>query len=151
MAVICLSFYIVINNKPWIVVFKTHHWNFFSRFWVSGMERNFISYSHETTDSLNEPYDYSSIMHYNNKAFTSNGRDTMQSKINPLLRFGKRNGFSTVDIRQLAKLYSCPKLKKPSGNNYCRYCVLLRVLLYCQDISCVYIVAFWISNCFLQN
>ena len=76
------------------------------------MERNFISYDHETTDSLNEPYDYRSIMHYNNKAFSRNGRDTMQSNNDPRRRFGKRKSLSAVDIRQLSKLYSCSQKKK---------------------------------------
>ena len=73
-----------------------------------GMERNFISYSHYPVDTLNEPYDYFSIMHYGNKAFSSNGKDTMQSRGNPYLRFGKRRSLSGVDIKQLTRLYRCP-------------------------------------------
>ncbi|CAB3998734.1 zinc metallo ase nas-4-like, partial [Paramuricea clavata] len=73
-----------------------------------GMKRNFRSYSHYPADSLNEPYDLFSIMHYDNKAFSSNGQDTMQSRRNPYLRFGKLRSLSRVDIKQLTKLYSCP-------------------------------------------
>ena len=73
-----------------------------------GMERNFLSYSHHPVDSLNEPYDLFSIMHYDNKAFSRNGQDTMQSRKNPYLRFGRHRSLSRVDIKQLTKLYNCP-------------------------------------------
>ncbi|XP_046854247.1 zinc metalloproteinase nas-15-like isoform X2 [Xenia sp. Carnegie-2017] len=73
-----------------------------------GMERNFLTYRHSPTDSLKEPYDFLSIMHYDNKAFSSNGMDTIQSKRNPKMRFGKVRKLSKVDLRQLKKLYRCP-------------------------------------------
>lgn len=87
-------------------------------FHVLGMERNFLSYSHYPVDSLNEPYDLLSIMHYDNKAFSSNGQDTMQSIRNPKIRFGRFRSLSRVDIRQLTKLYSCStRLNSRKGRN----------------------------------
>ncbi|XP_028402566.1 zinc metalloproteinase nas-4-like [Dendronephthya gigantea] len=81
---------------------KVFWWNI-----QEGMERNFLSYSHYPADSLNEPYDLFSIMHYDNKAFSGNGQDTMQSIRDPGFRFGRFRSLSHVDIRQLKKLYSC--------------------------------------------
>lgn len=75
---------------------------------LAGMERNFLTYRHYPTDSLKEPYDFLSIMHYDNKAFSSNGMDTIQSKRNPKMRFGKVRKLSKMDLRQLKKLYQCP-------------------------------------------
>ena len=82
------------------------------------MESNFFSYSHYPVDSLDEPYDLFSIMHYDNKAFSGNGQDTMQSKTNPYLRFGKVRSLSVVDIKQLMKLYSCSPRSKPKGKKH---------------------------------
>lgn len=79
------------------------------------MERNFLSYSHYPADSLNEPYDLFSIMHYDNKAFSGNGQDTMQSRTNPYLRFGRVRSLSIVDIKQLTKLYNCSPHSRQRG------------------------------------
>jgi len=37
------------------------------------------------TDSFGAPYDYKSTMHYDKKAFSSNGKDTIRTKVeNPI-------------------------------------------------------------------
>ncbi|KAJ7388507.1 hypothetical protein OS493_037127 [Desmophyllum pertusum] len=48
-----------------------------------------------------------SCLHYNNYAFSKNGKDTIQSLDDPERRFGQRDGFSKHDIRQINELYDC--------------------------------------------
>ena len=48
-------------------------------------------------------------MHYSNKAFSSNGEDTLVAKIDPSLRFGRRLQLTPYDIQQINTLYPCPK------------------------------------------
>ena len=73
-----------------------------------GMERNFRSYSHDVSDTLKQPYDLKSIMHYGNKAFTKNGGDTIISRRYPGLKLGaKKEKLSLIDHKQLNQLYKC--------------------------------------------
>ena len=71
------------------------------------MRRNFVSYRHGPIDTLDEPYDFLSIMHYDNKAFTKNGRDTIQSLTNPKMKLGQIKRLTKTDVRQINKLYRC--------------------------------------------
>ncbi|XP_028402556.1 zinc metalloproteinase nas-1-like isoform X2 [Dendronephthya gigantea] len=72
------------------------------------MERNFRSYSNGVTDTLNQPYDLKSIMHYGNKAFSKNGGDTIISRKYPWLKLGaKKEKLSAGDTKQLNQLYKC--------------------------------------------
>jgi len=69
---------------------------------------NFEKYRHGQADTLNEPYDKASVMHYGNYAFSTNGRKTIISRSNPNEVLGQRRGLSAIDIRQLKKMYKCP-------------------------------------------
>ncbi len=65
-------------------------------------------------DSLGEPYDLGSIMHYPNTAFgktdsRGNLMITIRSRVNPNMRLGQRNGFSESDLKQINILYGCKK------------------------------------------
>lgn len=51
-----------------------------------GRESNF--YKRET-NNLRSPYDFRSVMHYGNTAFTKNGEDTIQAIHDPDLRLGQ--------------------------------------------------------------
>jgi len=68
---------------------------------------NFEKYRHGQADTLNEPYDKASVMHYGNYAFSTNGRKTIVSVSNPNEVLGQRRGLSKIDIRQLKKMYKC--------------------------------------------
>ena len=47
-------------------------------------------------------------MHYPKNAFSINGQDTIQRRINPSGNLGNRNGLSEWDVKGLNLLYSCP-------------------------------------------
>ena len=81
---------------------------------LKGFEKNFDSYGPDRVDSAEEPYDFDSLMHYDNRAFSKNGDDTLQSLSAPGRPLGNMDHFSTIDIKQLLKDYPCkPWDKKP--------------------------------------
>ena len=56
---------------------------------------------------LGSVYDFESILHYGNKAFSKNERPTMLSIKEPDLQFGSKTKLSKNDILQLNRLYDC--------------------------------------------
>ncbi|XP_076358916.1 zinc metalloproteinase nas-15-like [Tachypleus tridentatus] len=73
----------------------------------AGMAYNFAKYTLQKIQHLGEPYDYASIMHYGEYAFS---KSRNQPTIKPLragVTIGQRNGFSSTDIRKINKLYQC--------------------------------------------
>ncbi len=94
---------------------------------LAGMERNFKSYPTDVSDTLNQPYDLKSIMHYGNKAFTKNGGDTIISRRFPDLRLGaKQEKLSSIDSSQLNQLYKCNVRSRRRSGYYSKF--VLRVL-----------------------
>ena len=82
-----------------------------------GFEKNFDSYGPDRVDSAEEPYDFDSLMHYDNQAFSKNGDNTLQSISDPNRPLGNMDDFSVIDIKQLLKYYPCkPWDKKPPIN-----------------------------------
>jgi len=80
-----------------------------------GYLRNFKKYNVEEIDTLDEEFDFSSIMLYRNQAFSKNGKDTIVPLDDATLRFGQRVEFSREDVRKINKLYKCEKyLKNPN-------------------------------------
>jgi hypothetical protein len=63
--------------------------------------------------SLGTPYDYQSIMHYGNTAFTKNGAFTIVPKNEQYLHvIGQRGGLSEGDVNRINYRYKC-KVDKP--------------------------------------
>ena len=58
-------------------------------------------------DLVGSVYDFKSILHYGNKAFSKNGKPTMLSIKEPDLQFGSSAKLSKTDILQLNRLYDC--------------------------------------------
>ncbi|XP_065060849.1 zinc metalloproteinase nas-15-like isoform X2 [Rhopilema esculentum] len=86
------------------------------------MSYNFRKYSHGEADYYGEGYDYDSLMHYENNAFSSNGYSTIVARSDPNKKLGQRAGFSATDIRQINKLYSCQLGGNCVDNHsYCSY------------------------------
>uniref|UniRef100_A0AAY5ECS5 Metalloendopeptidase n=1 Tax=Electrophorus electricus TaxID=8005 RepID=A0AAY5ECS5_ELEEL len=68
------------------------------------MQSNF---NKENTNNLNTPYDYSSVMHYGNTAFSINGKDTITPIPDALVAIGQRVELSTIDVKRIKILYEC--------------------------------------------
>lgn len=81
---------------------------------MPGQENNFYTVAPNEVNSLSEPYDYQSIMHYARNTFS---RSTYLDSIIPrreltgVLRpeIGQRQRLSPGDIAQANKLYECPR------------------------------------------
>jgi len=71
-----------------------------------GTRSNFKKYGSSKVDSLNEPYDYGSIMHYSRKAFSKNGKETIVPRKEGVT-IGQRTGLSPLDARQMNLMYNC--------------------------------------------
>ncbi|XP_073253971.1 hatching enzyme 1.2-like [Porites lutea] len=82
-----------------------------------GFEKNFDSYGPDRVDSAEEPYDFDSLMHYDNQAFSKNGENTLQAISDPDRHLGNKDDFSAIDIKQLLKHYPCKAWdRKPVDN-----------------------------------
>ncbi|GMR48509.1 hypothetical protein PMAYCL1PPCAC_18704 [Pristionchus mayeri] len=127
----CDKFGIVVHELGHVVGFWHEHTrpdrdDFVDIFYPSiqaGQDYNFERAKGEDVDSMGEPYDFNSIMHYARDTF-SRGlfHDTILPK--PSLGFkgeiGQRVQLSDGDIRQTAKMYNCNacggSLFSPSGH-----------------------------------
>lgn len=48
-------------------------------------------------------------MHYSNKEFSKNNKDTIQALSDPNMLLGNVNSLSAVDVLQINLLYNCPE------------------------------------------
>ncbi|XP_064635870.1 tolloid-like protein 1 [Lineus longissimus] len=81
---------------------------------MTGQEYNFNKLTAADVNSLGEPYDYASIMHYARNTFSRGTYvDTILPKLKPHMskrpEIGQRIKLSPGDIAQANKLYSCPR------------------------------------------
>ncbi|XP_056401090.1 embryonic protein UVS.2-like [Hyla sarda] len=71
-------------------------------------------------NNLSLPYDYSSVMHFDKYAYTSNDLPTIKPTPDPNVPIGQRDGLSVLDVAKINKLYNCnvcsTLLNTPSGN-----------------------------------
>ncbi|KAM7320014.1 hypothetical protein ACRRTK_020457 [Alexandromys fortis] len=75
---------------------------------LSGREYNFDIFSDSETDSLNVPYDYTSVMHYGKTAFQNGTEPTIVTKISEFEDvIGQQMDFSDYDVLKLNRLYNC--------------------------------------------
>ncbi|XP_067347064.1 hatching enzyme 1.2-like isoform X1 [Channa argus] len=70
----------------------------------TGMESNFMKVQ---TNNLGTPYDFNSVMHYPNYAFSKNGLPTISAKSNPNMVLGGATQMSSNDIARINRLYQC--------------------------------------------
>uniref|UniRef100_A0A8C8BF22 Meprin A subunit n=1 Tax=Otus sunia TaxID=257818 RepID=A0A8C8BF22_9STRI len=74
----------------------------------SGKDNNFLKYDDATSDSLNVPYDYTSVMHYSQNAFRNGTEPTIVTNIPDFMDvIGQRMDFSDYDLQKLNRLYNC--------------------------------------------
>ncbi|XP_003379499.1 zinc metalloproteinase nas-8 [Trichinella spiralis] len=74
----------------------------------AGAHSQFQKVSPSESNTFGERYDYRSIMHYDSKSFSKNGRDTMVAREPGMTSvMGKSGDFSPSDLRRLNTLYNC--------------------------------------------
>ncbi|XP_048575619.1 zinc metalloproteinase nas-7 isoform X2 [Nematostella vectensis] len=75
---------------------------------LPGQQKNFNRWNGRKLDFVGQAYDFTSVMHYGNTAFSKNGKPTMISIKDPNLQFGAtRSTLSDTDKIQLNALYDC--------------------------------------------
>lgn len=74
-----------------------------------GTENNFDKAPKGTTSGYGVPYDFGSVMHYGEHAFSVNNRATIVAKGKTNGRMGQRDGFSKLDISKINKMYKCSR------------------------------------------
>ncbi|XP_073942748.1 seminal metalloprotease 1-like isoform X2 [Choristoneura fumiferana] len=70
----------------------------------AGTEHNFAKYTNDTVTDFGVPYDYESVMHYPETAFSKNGNRTI-IPLQENVKVGQRDGLSESDILKLNKMY----------------------------------------------
>lgn len=96
---------------------------------ISGKDNNFKKALKEKTSGFGIPYDYNSVMHYSEKAFSINGNPTIVAKVcsqipfrfvcffflkflsffkSSSVKMGQREGFSRGDVSKIRTMYKCP-------------------------------------------
>ncbi|KAJ8982217.1 hypothetical protein NQ317_013519 [Molorchus minor] len=86
----------------------------------NGHKSNFDKADKGTTDGFGVEYDYRSVMHYSNTAFSINGQPTIIPKdSSKVKKIGQRDGFSRGDITKINAMYNCPEktLDVTKGNS----------------------------------
>jgi len=74
----------------------------------AGVEYNFMQYSANQVGSFNIPYDYTSVMHYSQYAFSRNGQPTIVARDTRFQgAMGNRDGLSFKDIALANSIYTC--------------------------------------------
>lgn len=84
---------------------------------IKDVQRQFDKYKPGEADTQGEKYDADSIMHYSNRAFSKNGKNTIVYRFNPTKKLGQRERLTEIDIRQLNKLYRCHHRNKNESTN----------------------------------
>uniref|UniRef100_A0A3B3DPC3 Metalloendopeptidase n=1 Tax=Oryzias melastigma TaxID=30732 RepID=A0A3B3DPC3_ORYME len=77
---------------------------------LKGKEHNFNKVASDTSTTHGTPYDYMSVMHYSNDAFT-NGNGSTIITIDPTFQnvIGQKLEMSYYDVQELNLLYKCSK------------------------------------------
>ncbi|KAL1130831.1 hypothetical protein AAG570_012072 [Ranatra chinensis] len=72
----------------------------------SGTEYNFKKMERGTSDGQGINYDYESVMHYSENAFSKNGRPTIIPRVSGVT-LGQREGLSYNDVKKIRRMYRC--------------------------------------------
>ncbi|CAF1351989.1 unnamed protein product [Rotaria sordida] len=70
-------------------------------------QSNFQKYDNTAVNTLNTPYDYASIMHYEETAFSINSSPTIKL-LQANVKTGQRYKLSPIDIQEIRQFYNCP-------------------------------------------
>lgn len=75
-----------------------------------GKEGNFNLYDETVVTDFGIRYDYGSVLHYSQYAFSKNGEKTIIPLYDEGNDIGQRKGMSPKDIYKLNLMYKCPNL-----------------------------------------
>lgn len=73
----------------------------------TGAETNFKKYSDDESWTLNQTYDYGSVMHYGAFDFAKDKDKPVIIPLQKNVEIGQREGFSEKDVATINLLYNC--------------------------------------------
>ncbi|KAJ0172935.1 hypothetical protein K1T71_011111 [Dendrolimus kikuchii] len=73
-----------------------------------GTENNFKKSDPKNTNGFGIPYDYNSVMHYSEYAFSKNSQKTIEPRVGGV-KLGQREGLSRGDVKKVNNMYNCRK------------------------------------------
>lgn len=73
----------------------------------TGREKNFEKAKPGESNSFGISYDFGSVLHYSPRAFSKNGKQTIEQKVTSNEQMGQRVGLSRKDIDKVNKMYNC--------------------------------------------
>ncbi|XP_041972189.1 zinc metalloproteinase nas-13-like [Aricia agestis] len=79
-----------------------------------GAENNFKKADPKEVDGYKVSYDYNSVMHYSEYAFSKNSQKTIEPRVSGA-KLGQRDGLSRGDVRKVNNMYNCNKEEPESG------------------------------------
>ncbi|KAL4711841.1 hypothetical protein ACJJTC_006010 [Scirpophaga incertulas] len=79
-----------------------------------GSETNFRKADRANTNDFGVSYDYNSVMHYSEYAFSKNSKKTIEPKVTGVT-LGQREGLSRGDVRKVNNMYNCKKEEPQNG------------------------------------
>ncbi|CAG9791605.1 unnamed protein product [Diatraea saccharalis] len=82
-----------------------------------GAENNFRKADKEHTNDFGVTYDYNSVMHYSEYAFSRNSKKTIEPKVSGVT-LGQREGLSRGDVKKVNNMYKCKKEAYPTSLPY---------------------------------
>ncbi|KAB0803568.1 hypothetical protein PPYR_00538 [Photinus pyralis] len=74
---------------------------------MDGFEIQFGKYTPDYLSSFGQPYDYCSIMHYHETAFSKNGKPTIVPKLPTTCKLGAASELSPIDKLKVNAMYKC--------------------------------------------
>ncbi|CAH1794997.1 unnamed protein product [Owenia fusiformis] len=112
----CANYGVVVHELGHVIGFWHEHSRPDRDKYVKVLKQNIIAEKLENfdkkfsfeIDSLSQPYDYYSIMHYRRLHFSKNGKSTIEP-LRKNVEIGQRDGLSPGDMVQARLLYNCPK------------------------------------------
>ncbi|XP_047033348.1 zinc metalloproteinase nas-4-like isoform X1 [Helicoverpa zea] len=79
-----------------------------------GSESNFRKATKKQTNDFSVPYDYNSVMHYSEYAFSKNQQKTIEPRVGGV-KLGQREGLSRGDVKKVNLMYNCKKEEPQNG------------------------------------
>ncbi|CAH0713880.1 unnamed protein product, partial [Brenthis ino] len=80
----------------------------------NGAENNFKMADSKRAHDFGVSYDYNSVMHYSEYAFSKNSQKTIEPKIKGVT-LGQREGLSRGDVKKINFMYNCKKEEPQTG------------------------------------
>ncbi|XP_026488942.1 zinc metalloproteinase nas-7-like [Vanessa tameamea] len=80
----------------------------------TGAENNFKKADPKRSNDYGISYDYNSVMHYSEHAFSKNSQKTIEPKVSGVT-LGQREGLSRGDVKKINNMYNCKKEEPQTG------------------------------------